>query len=390
MSYALEFPRRPLPANILSPPYAIFAIRGVPVSNNSTVFPRNIPLSLILHFAPKMEIWVLPPQPPPLPYQRAIPLLNMCIGIDIQAAITPFALSFIIARMLQLAGSPLPRDAFLTYQSLTDSANILSAWRALDLPIAGAKGLETHILTMLMLGPAVSFTETKALWAAYPSNPTSSPVILEMAHNFIRNYISNEYPAREADAVKDWFLLEPERRVFFRDLEGWYRKGLNREIERRMGKKGEEKALNPRVASIVDKITESVDQLPPPGTGRLQPRRKSTKDDIKETLQEKHARAERDAAEKARRREARRLRRLRSSSISSVETVVHDAQPPMGKQAYEENMEVLKRMSEEVGGSLEGLRIMDKSFRESRPVDGGLLSSALEKLGVREAVECEK
>lgn len=215
MSYMLEFPASPLPKNILSPPYVLFGINDIDAFSE---LPTNIPLALILYFAPSLHKWVLPT--PELSASAArLALRTPYVGVNIIADIEIEGLRWILARMMQIANVKLPPGqygAYMVSPNLLVSISIHKAWKALELPPKGIDPLYTHIQTMLMLGAPVTLLEMKGLWHNFT---VKSPILHEMALNFIRNYIDRLYTTHESSAARHWYLETTERWNFFRAFE---------------------------------------------------------------------------------------------------------------------------------------------------------------------------
>ena len=215
MSYMLQFPSSKLPENILSPPYVLFGINDMDTFSD---LPSNIPLALVLHFAPALRKWVLPP--PELSKSAThMALRTPFVGINILADIEVEGLGWILARMVQIANVRLPASNYKTYMTspnLLISIAIHKAWNALELPPNGIEALHVHLQTMLMIGPPVTWFEMKGLWHNFP---VESPVIHEMGRNFVRNYIDKMYTPNECSAARHWYLETTERWNFFRALE---------------------------------------------------------------------------------------------------------------------------------------------------------------------------
>jgi hypothetical protein len=215
MSYMLQFPPSRLPKDVTSPPYVLFGINDFAAF---TDLPTNIPLALVLHLAPVLRKWVLPP---PELSQTAIciSLRTPYVGINILADMELEGLGWILARMMQIANMKIPTanyEMFQTVPSMLVSIAIHKAWLALELPPKGIEALHMHIRTTLMIGPAVTLFEIKGVWHNFP---VDSPIQREMGLNFVRNYIDRRYPTSESSAIRHWYLETTERWSFFRELE---------------------------------------------------------------------------------------------------------------------------------------------------------------------------
>ncbi|KAF2443632.1 hypothetical protein P171DRAFT_341520, partial [Karstenula rhodostoma CBS 690.94] len=216
MSYMLQFPPSPLPKTITSPPFVLFGINDLDAFSN---LPTNIPLALVLHFAPILRKWILP-----LPEELSTSAIRMSlrtpyIGINILADMELEGLACILARMMQIANINIPTgnyEIFQTRPTLLVSIAIHKAWMALELPPKGIEALHMHIQTTLMIGPAITLFEIKGVWHNFP---VDSPIQREMGLNFVRNYIDRLYPASEVSAIRHWYLETTDRWSFFRELE---------------------------------------------------------------------------------------------------------------------------------------------------------------------------
>lgn len=334
MSYAIQFPPRPLPANFNSAPHAMFAIHGKPFT-----FPDveiDIPLSLVLHFAPKLNEWLLEP-PHTSQYSNYVEAhLKPVVGINIQADIPAEGLFFIVKRMLQCAGISLQRQLFGANPSSTLRAvHILKAWQVLELPKAGALGVETHILMQMMMGPPVTAVEIILLWGACP---VMSPIIREMAQNYIRNFIDCMYPENESSFIQDWIEADQARRNFFRQFlpVDSPSRGSIHTMELGAGSSGGRSASE--------------------GSSRRRSRRLS--------VYERSRGREEQVEARDRRKEARRLHRTGSAEgIRLVANELLPTEPASGQQGMTD--------------------------RWSTPVDTNLLTAALEGLRVQVAMESQ-
>jgi hypothetical protein len=213
MAYLLEFPPSTLPEDIRAPPYAIFAINGISVTQH---LPGRMPLNMVLHFAPKLAQWVLP-APENLPPQVAQGVLRTpYFGIDILVEIGPASLQRIIFKMMQTAGFAVPKNLFQHKPSLTTSISIRRTWQVLELPPAGLDALLIHMQTTLMIGPPVTFTEIRELWAHFPVDH----IILRLAaNNFVQAHIELFYGRDEFSAIRKWYTSSAERHKVFKAAE---------------------------------------------------------------------------------------------------------------------------------------------------------------------------
>jgi len=215
MSHLLEFPSVPLPPDINSPPYVIFGIDGSDITSS---LPPLIPLKLVLHFAPRLQKWMLPtPDPGYLPRSVARQSLRTpYIGIDIQAPIDAVGFSWLIMRMLHLSGRRVPKETFNVHPDLATSLAIHNAWLALELPIEGLRGLHTHIYAQLAFtSPPVSIWDMRMFWDAFPAD---SQIIKAMGLNFIRGHVNMEYKVQESLEIIAWFQSTPELYKLFNSL----------------------------------------------------------------------------------------------------------------------------------------------------------------------------
>jgi hypothetical protein len=277
MSFFLEFPpTSPLPAAARKPPYVIFGI------NDDDVFgdlPAEIPLGLVLHYAPKLKQWVLPTPELSLSATR-MALTKPYVGINILADIRSEALCEILARMLQHAGLPIDRRLYWVYPAIRLSLAIHHAWLALDLPYAGLANLHTHMASYLTHSPPIMIPEIRALWDTFP---TSSLVLHEMGMNFVRSHLAKEYTQPQFSQIRHWYLNTSERCKFFQGLESQF----------------------PGFDSIQGELISEMIA-------------KRNADEIKRAKAEKKKNAQ--AAER------RRMERRSQDSIRSVDTVLHDPQ----------------------------------------------------------------
>lgn len=211
----LQFPPRPLPANVDSSPRVLFKING---KNVFFDLPPEIPLALVLHFAPKLRQWIMPPRKLSETELR-LSLLLPVEAINILADIDAIGLRWIINRMLQLGGRPLNKDAFLTQPNFLTSTSIYKAWIALELANSGIQALLAHIYSNLMLDDPVTLQDMRALWSAFPA---TSAIIHEMGLNFIRSHIDDAYTHEEFHSVRCWLLETQERWQFFKSLQSQF------------------------------------------------------------------------------------------------------------------------------------------------------------------------
>ncbi|KAF2655691.1 hypothetical protein K491DRAFT_715985 [Lophiostoma macrostomum CBS 122681] len=211
MSYTLQFPPVPLPGNIRSLPHVLIAIQGRDVAAE---LPPNIPLAMLLHFAPKVRHWILPPLEAFGPEY---------VGINILRPMSARGLSYIVNRMCQLVG--LPRPNFDTCPKIMETTQIIEAWGLLELPVTGIESLKTHLVMRLMFGEPIRCIELRVMGAVFP---TTSTIMREAAHNFIRSHRGSCYLSSgsnkfgEFHAIQDWIKEDKVRVAFFRELNQQY------------------------------------------------------------------------------------------------------------------------------------------------------------------------
>jgi hypothetical protein len=217
MSYLLAFPPSTLPANIRSPPYVIFGLNGTSIVQT---LPARIPLNAVLHFAPKLAQWLLPP-PTDLSEVAAQDELHNgpYIGINICANIGAAGLQRIIFKIMDTAGFVVPKHLFQYKPSLTTSISIRRTWVLLDLPPAGLDGLHIHMQTLIMTGPPVTLDEMKALWDNFPS---SAEILQVVAVVFVRLHILLCYSQIDFEAIRRWYNATAERFKVFKKAENMF------------------------------------------------------------------------------------------------------------------------------------------------------------------------
>ena len=216
MSYQLDFPPSQLPHNAHAPPYVIFGIKGVDITE---LLPPQVPLNVVLHYAPKLKQWVLPPPSTSfLPRSLARWSLRAPhIGIDIlDNNVDALGMKWIVSRILQKSGIAHPKSLFLTQPSIMTSISIHRTWLALDLPVAGIFNLHMHIRSQLLLGPVVQFAEMQAIWDNFHR---TSDIVRAMGLNFIRSHIDFQYSQHEFAEIREWYLKSGARCRFFKALE---------------------------------------------------------------------------------------------------------------------------------------------------------------------------
>lgn len=209
MAYLLEFPPSTLPDNIRAPPYVIFGINGISVVNQ---LPKLIPLNAVLYFVPKLAQYVLL-APENLPADAAQGVLRTpFVGIDVLLDIGIAAFQRIIMRVLQSAGMAVPKHQLHLPPTTITSTSIRKTWLLLELPTAGLDGLRIHVQTRLMMGPSVTFTEMKELWAAFPSD---SDMLRVMTVNFVQSHLAFNYTMEEFSSIRRWYNMDKERHLVF-------------------------------------------------------------------------------------------------------------------------------------------------------------------------------
>jgi hypothetical protein len=328
MSYMLSFPPGPLPPDIRSPPYVKFSIQDKDVSDS---FPSEIPLAMVLHFAPKLKQWMLP-APERLPqWAKYLSLRKPYVGINIREPIIAKSLLFILNRMLQVSGLPTPGGNFDSTPNIVHGASIMKAWRTLELPEAGCKSLERHLEMKLMLGDAVTLEEMVALWDAFA---VPSPVLGKMVENFIRAHEGIGYTPNISREMYSWIRGNKERKKFFLSFKGKFRK--KSAIVANRGAKGKlTTILKPPKQDGLHKFTWGDENK----TSEILTRTGT----IKVTALERKERENRDSMELK-----RRLRRLRSDeSMRSVETVIFDPVPASPAQSSKSQRKPASRTASE-------------------------------------------
>ncbi|KAF2266096.1 hypothetical protein CC78DRAFT_542806 [Lojkania enalia] len=303
MAYLLKFPPSTRPQNLLSEPFVVFGIQGI---NIFTSLPSRIPMAMVLHYAPKLRTWVLPP-PENLPKKVAADALRTpLVGINILEPIAIDGLLWIINKMLQVSGAPLTDPLFFNVQpDICASVRILQAWKTLEIAPAGADGLRIHLTACVMMGPPVTLEELKTVWESFEKD---SAIAKETAQNFYRNTIEMEYTHLQAKAFREYITADRERRKFFKSLESEFpnSEGVFEPIKSNESKPGEEDIgsipywMEPKQSAVSRQ--RSAEILENFGTRRV-------------SVSEKRAREKNDGEEMR-----RRLRRLRSDeSLRSVE-----------------------------------------------------------------------
>ena len=217
MSHLLQLPRsHHLPSDLRAAPYVVFGINGCLVSSS---LPPQIPLNLVLHFAPTLRQWVLPaPNLADLPPSDRLQHLHTpCVGIDIRAPIDSEGLHWVIVCMLHHGGCQIPKEMLGTHPDLTTSLAIHNTWLALELPFEGLQALHTHIHVQLMLSTdSVSLHDMRLLWNTFPHD---GAIVKAMGKRFKTAYVRMNYRVRESHEIMAWFNSTPELYEFFLGLE---------------------------------------------------------------------------------------------------------------------------------------------------------------------------
>jgi hypothetical protein len=217
MSHLLQLPRpHHLPSNLRSVPYVVFGINGCLVTAS---LPPQIPLNLVLHFAPTLRQWILPP--PSLadlpPSDRQQHLHTPCVGIDIRAPIDSEGLHWVIVCMLHHGGCQIPKEMLGTHPDLATSLAIHNTWLALELPFEGLRSLHTHIQVQLLLSTdSLSLHDMRLLWNTFPHD---GAIVKAMGKRFKAAYARMNYRVRESHEIMAWFNTSPELYEFFLRLE---------------------------------------------------------------------------------------------------------------------------------------------------------------------------
>jgi hypothetical protein len=216
MAYLLEFPPSTLLDNIYAPPFVIFGINGSSVVDK---LPSRIPLNAVLHFIPKLAQYVLP-APENLPPEVAQGILRTPhVGIDIRADIGIASLQRIILKVLQSAGRAIPQQQLQRPPSIITSISIRKTWLLLELPRAGLDGLLIHLQTLLMTGHAVTITDIKELFNAFPAD---SDMLRVTAINFVQAHICMHYTREDYATIRYWYMSTESWRNVFKAAEAMY------------------------------------------------------------------------------------------------------------------------------------------------------------------------
>lgn len=214
MLHTIEFPLYgPLPDNPRQPPYVLFGINGEDVSSS---LPPHIPLRIVLHFAPKLKEYLLPP-PTQLPRHAIhLNLLTPFVGINIQDDLDLQGLEWIISKMMQISGVVPRKVPFFVSPSLLTSISIRRAWLAIGLPIAGLDGLHYHIQMHMTMIPAITLAELQAVWHTFPLDSIFTRLA---AINFIKSDIDFLYDSKDVVRVRYWLSISMDRYRFFKSIE---------------------------------------------------------------------------------------------------------------------------------------------------------------------------
>ena len=318
MSYQLDFPMTQLPHDAHVPPYVQFGIQGVDVSPR---LPPKIPLKVVLHYAPKLSQWLLPPEAmtrlscPATQVSLRIPY----VSIDIRSPdVDARGLRWILSRMLQVSGLTNPASLFLIHPTILTSVSIHRTWLALDLAPGGIANLQAHIQARLMAGPAVTLAEMEILWDTFPK---TSDIVRAMAHNYVRSQINFDYSQAEIRAIEKWYSAINLRRFFFRSVERQYPEFAEVQMTVQTTTSREFAMAARRKAVMGTESNSEAEVLKVVNGQQTLIRRRSVMErttTTKVTLQDLKERETRDFQALR-----KRLRRIRSdTSIRSVETVI--------------------------------------------------------------------
>ncbi|KAL1601567.1 hypothetical protein SLS60_006482 [Paraconiothyrium brasiliense] len=352
----LEFEPSILPKDVTSPPYVLFGINDLDVF---TDLPTNIPLAMVLHFAPSLRKWMLPP-PELSTAAIGMSLRTPYVGINILEDMELEGLGWIVARMMQIANIKNPvgtYDRYMTTPSLLVSISIHKAWIALELQPAGIDALYIHIQTTLMIGPPVTLFEIRAVWHNFP---VYSPIQREMGLNFVRNYIARVYPASESSAIRHWYLETTERWSFFRQLEK--QTPAFGEVQKETMKAASERQQQEEL--YIQKLFKTEKDA----IASLEDERKERHEARRRERKERHGRQGRASQ--------RRLERGRSSSqdsTSSVETVIWI---PLSSSTEDDPTTPTTENS-------------SPHLPHSQPVDSSILVNLLEDLGIGDQMQSQ-
>lgn len=357
MSYMLQFPPSPLPENVTSPPFVLFGINDLDAFSD---LPTNIPLALVLHFAPVLRKWILPPPEELSTSAMRMALRTPYVGINILADMELEGLGCILARMMQLAHIKIPTgnyEVFQTKPSLLVSIAIHKAWMALELPPKGIEALHVQIQTTLMIGPAVTLFEVQGVWHNFS---VDSPIQREMGLNFVRNYIDRLYPASESSAIRHWYLETTDRWSFFRELErqapafGDVQKETVKAANER--KKQEELYIQKLFKVEKDTLASLEDE----------------KEERHKARRERREKREREREERTEQRRSDRARSMSLDSVSSVETVIWNP---------------LSSPTEEEDPTTPTLESGEPFLPHSKPVDSSVLADLLEAVTIDDQMQ---
>ncbi|OSS48108.1 hypothetical protein B5807_06633 [Epicoccum nigrum] len=317
MSHLLQLPRSGhLPSNLRSAPYVVFGINGCDVTAS---LPPQIPLNLVLHFAPNLRQWVLPP--PDLAVlprcDRQQHLHTPCVGIDIRAPIDSEGLHWVIACMLSHGGCQISKEFFGVHPDLTTSLAIHNTWLALELPFEGLRVLHTHVQVQLLLSTdSVSLHDMRLLWSTFPHD---GAVVKAMGKRFKTAYVRMNYRVRESHEIMAWFNSSPELYEFFLGLEA-------QPLEpRSWGATTTPSSGRKRRARMAAIGFETVGKKAGSAIKETMDEKTGVKEDIREraetrTVSPRQKQEREDADRKAM---AARMRRIRSdNSLRSIDTVI--------------------------------------------------------------------
>ncbi|KAH7112164.1 hypothetical protein B0J11DRAFT_598206, partial [Dendryphion nanum] len=277
-------PPKPLPPDIHSPPYVLFAVNGDTISHK---LPPRISLSMVLHFAPSLVKWVLPPPESPSPFDTRLARHAPFVRINILEAIPPLGIKCILHKMVQASGQIHPSNV-MTTPNIPLSVAILVTWRAFELPQQGIQALFTHLWTLMIIA-TITLEDVIAIWEYLPRD---SSITEEMARNVVR-FLDSYDLSPTIRCIQGWIVEREDRKAFF----GLYEREL--------------------------KMSHPVSDLSiagPLDTNRLKAEILERKQTVRVTTSERKNREKKDRLALS-----RRIRRLKSDdSLRSVVTAIHD------------------------------------------------------------------
>ena len=161
MTGLLEFPPTlgRLPANVGRPPFVRFHIRGRDVSDR---VPRNVPLAMLLHFAPRAADWEVrstetrPSQAAPHPGR---------VDIDIPAYVSATGLAVVLIKMM--TSSHLTTTMYVPSPlNVRVAVETMQVWDVMGLDLHGAEPLRNQILTAIWFFP-FSAADMDLIWRTF-------------------------------------------------------------------------------------------------------------------------------------------------------------------------------------------------------------------------------